>query len=314
MSAGDLVQGFNRHDVDDGLQQDRAIPADRNDRTRPYVQPHRGRPRDRKRHISRRPQVSAVWRWASYAGDCTASIPFPPHQSALPQCMRSKSDSVAAHAPQAYASNRAVMSVMAIPSFAALGICTPPELYAFAHASTGPLASATFAAIARGFATAAGIPTTTTIAWEMRVSVVQAKAFLTNLLEPVAGTGSGLDGQLFALALVKLAGGYSSVLATDPTCASTACKSSRDALVQDGHPIYNKIVSTYGKLVLKAQGGGDGIGENMEDIMTVCDTMVATGMSDTVYASGAYGGWKTDVGATTGQCALVALVYAQYLQ
>ena len=143
---------------------------------------------------------------------------------------------------------------------------------------------------------------------------VQAKAFLTNLLAPVVGTGTGLDGQLYAVALVKMASGYSAYLAADPTCATTACKTTRDTLVQDGHPIYNKIVSTYGKLVLRAQGGFDGIGENMEDIMSVCDTVTGTGMSNTVYASGAYGGWKTDTGATTGQCALVALVYAQYLQ
>lgn len=182
-------------------------------------------------------------------------------------------------------SQAATMSPLAtsladLPLFREQGVCTPVELYAFLNHPSGPLAaggtlhSLASGLVAAGFTAAAGVPSNATVSLSFSMSIAQAKAFLDTM------TFDSMD-------LIRLSGAFGAALAADPACASEECATLRAALTQPGGP----IAMTYGKLELKAETGS----------FSLCDPKLNTGLA--VDASP----------LTSGQCALLALAYTDYL-
>tara|TARA_B110001452_G_C15235075_1_gene427638 strand:+ start:120 stop:3326 length:3207 start_codon:yes stop_codon:yes gene_type:complete len=155
------------------------------------------------------------------------------------------------------------------------GVCTPVEIYSYLNHAQGPLASGgALHQAALALAAAAGISSTATISLSFSMTIAQAKAFL--------------DTMTVSADIVFLAGAFGATLASDPTCASAECAAARAALTTDGET----ITATYGTLVIMADSA---------PAITLCDTASGTGLlSDVSPLSG-------------GQCALLALAYADYL-
>lgn len=175
---------------------------------------------------------------------------------------------------QAALANPAATSLADHELFREQGVCTPVELYAYLNHANGPLAAGgDLHAVAVGLAAYAGLPSEDTISLSFSMSIAQAKAFL--------------DTMTVSADLVGLAGAFGHAFASDPACASMECAMARSALTTSG-----PITETYGKLEMTASSGAT---------VVLCDPLTQTGL-------------VADASPlTSGQCALLALAYTDYL-
>ena len=175
---------------------------------------------------------------------------------------------------QAALMNPAATSLADHELFRDQGVCTPVELYAYLNHANGPLAAGgDLHAVAVGLAAYAGLPSDDTVSLSFSMSIKQAKAFL--------------DTMTVSADMITLAGAFGHAFASDPVCASVECATARSALTMSG-----PLTETYGKLQMKAASGAT---------IMLCDSLTQTGLAADASP------------LTSGQCALLALAYTDYL-